>query len=222
MTTSRSAIVVPIAASLLIALSACSSEVDPSDDGTTGSQQNSATEAATDEQPSADGGASAGEDSGSANSTAADQGSSSDSGTPAPASGITKAGLTAIDKAEADTGGTAFEIDDQDDDGTWEVDVRTGDTAVEVSLSADGTQVLNTEDDDLDAEDKAALDAASITLSDAITLAIEHVGGDLDDAELDGGDDGEGPHWEVSVDATDQGDVEVKVSIDGEILNVDD
>ncbi|WP_166741734.1 PepSY domain-containing protein [Cumulibacter soli] len=220
MTTSRSAIVVPIAASLLIAMSACSSEVDPSDDGSTGSQQNS--EATTDDQQSAGDNASAGDASGSASSTAADQGASSDSGTPAPASGTTKAALTAIDKAEADTGGTAFEIDDQDDDGTWEVSVRTGDTAVEVNLSPDGTQVLNTENDDLDADDKAALDAASITLSDAIELAIEHVGGDLDDAELDSGDDGEGPHWEVSVDATDQGDVEVKVSIDGEILKVDD
>lgn len=136
---------------------------------------------------------------------------------PPPGDDLTAVALTAVATAEAETGGTAYEIDDQDDDGTWEVDVRVDDRSVEVTVAADGTAVEGTEDDDLDDDDRAALDAATITLAEAVELAVAEVGGVLDDAELEE-EDGSF-FWEVTLDGTGSGDdVEVEVSVTGEIL----
>lgn len=144
-----------------------------------------------------------------------------DASTGAPGDDLTAIALVAIETAEAEAGGTAYEIDDQDEDGTWEVDVRVDDRSVEVTVSADGTEVTETEDDDLDDDDRAALDAATITLREAIELAVAEAGGVLDDAELEGEDDGEPHHWEVTVDTDDQDDIEVLISVTGEVLGTD-
>lgn len=138
----------------------------------------------------------------------------------ATASGdITQAGLRAIATAEAEVGGTAFAIDDEDDDQTWEVDVAAGDRQVEVEVSADGTQVTGTDDDDLDDDDRAGLQQAQIGIGDAIQTAVAEVDGTLDDAELTE-DDGQFA-WEVSVDTSDD-DIEVHVDITtGDVLTVD-
>lgn len=139
---------------------------------------------------------------------------------PPGAEDVTTLALAAVATAETETAGIAYEIDDQDDDGTWEVDVRAGDRSVEVTVSADGTAVEGTEEDDLDSEDAAALDAASITLVEAIEIAIGEVGGVLDDAELKE-EDGRFA-WEISLDGTGSGDdVEVLVSVEGEVLRTD-
>lgn len=140
---------------------------------------------------------------------------------PAPVGEGVAAAMTAIATAETEAGGIAYEIDDQDDDGTWEVDVAVDDRSVEVTVSADGSTVEGTEEDDLDADDRAALDAASITLQEAIETAIGEVGGVLDDAELDE-ENGEYA-WEVTVDGADSGDddVEVRVAVTGEVLSTD-
>lgn len=133
---------------------------------------------------------------------------------------LTAIALRAIDTAEEEAGGTAYEIDDQDRDGTWEVDVAVDGRSVEVTVSEDGSSVVRTEDDDLDDDDRAGLAAATITLQDAIRLAVDEVGGVLDDAELEEDD---GTHsWQVEVDGTDRGDdVEVNVSVEGEVLSVE-
>lgn len=139
---------------------------------------------------------------------------------PPGAEDVTTIALNAIASAETETAGTAYEIDDQDDDGTWEVDVRVDDRSVEVTVSADGTTVVSTEEDDLDSDDRDALDAASITLVEAIKIAVQEVGGVLDDAELEEEDGTYG--WEISLDGTDSGDdIEVLVSIDGQVLRTD-
>lgn len=109
----------------------------------------------------------------------------------------TAAGLLAIATAEKKAGGTAYAIDDPDRDNTWEVDVATGKISVEVEVSADGTEVVGTRDDDLDADDRRALDAATFSITQAIERAVAKAGGDLDDAELDE-DDGR-YHWSVTV-----------------------
>ncbi|AXH95880.1 PepSY domain-containing protein [Ornithinimicrobium avium] len=133
---------------------------------------------------------------------------------------LTATALLAIGTAEDETGGSAYEIDDQGDDGTWEVDVAVDGRSIEVTVSADGTTVVGTEDDDLDEDDKAGLAAATITLQEAIQIAIDEVGGVLDDAELE--EEGGAHHWEVEVDGTDRGDdVEVNVSVDGKVLSVE-
>ncbi|WP_131103925.1 PepSY domain-containing protein [Ornithinimicrobium sufpigmenti] len=141
-------------------------------------------------------------------------------GTSASTTGdATAQALQAIQTAEEEAGGTAYAIDDQDDDGSWEVDVVVGDRSVEVTVGADGS-VVGTEDDDLDDDDRAGVDAATITLSEAIEQAVGEVGGHLDEAELDEDD---GSHfWDVSLDGTDRGDdIEVTVSVTGEVLEIE-
>lgn len=163
------------------------------------------------------------ETTGDAADTATDPATTGDAAEATPdgsADDVTAQALQAIETAEGEAGGTAYGIDDQEDDGSWEVDVAVGDRSVEVTVGADGS-VTSTEDDDLDDDDRAGLDAATITLSEAIEQAVGEVGGHLDDAELDEDD---GTHfWEVSLDGTDRGDdIEVKVSVAGEVLEIDD
>ncbi|GAA1135120.1 PepSY domain-containing protein [Ornithinicoccus hortensis] len=121
--------------------------------------------------------------------------------------------------AEGEAGGTAYEIDDQDDDGSWEVDVAVGDRSIEVTVSADG-QVVETEEDDLDEDDRDALAAATITIVDAAAAGLDEVDGTLDDIELDE-EDGTFA-WEVTIDTADDDDVEVYVDVTtGEVIRVD-
>jgi uncharacterized membrane protein YkoI len=208
--TTRRALIAPIALTMTIAMSACASDDETAGSATSDSSMTSSA-GTSDASSAATSGTDASENTGAPGAPAAGGAASGDT---------TAVGLSAIATAEGATGGVAYEIDDQDDDGTWEVDVRVGDSSIEVKLSADGTQVLEQENDDLDDDDKAGLDAASITLTDAIQKAVNHVGGTLDDAELDEGD---GKHyWEVSVDTDQQDDVEVHVSVTGDIIEVDD
>lgn len=128
---------------------------------------------------------------------------------------------SAIATAEEHAGGTAYELDDQDDNGTWEIDVAVGDRSVEVTVSADGTSVVETEDDDdLDDDDRQALSVATITLEDAILTALAEVPGQLDDAELD--DDNGTFAWEITIDVDNDDDVEVYIDVvTGEVLRVE-
>lgn len=150
--------------------------------------------------------------------------------TPTPASPQTPAAdatehnaaaLRAIATAEKAENGKAFEIDDEDDDNTWEVDVMVGDRSIEVKVSADGNTVISRDDDDdADNDDRARLDRAQITLAQAIEAALREVPGLLDDAELD--DEDNRDVWEVTIDAPDNDDVDVYVSPqDGTIIKVD-
>ena len=137
-------------------------------------------------------------------------------------SGLTALALSAIATAEDEVGGTAYAIDDQDDDGTWEIDLRVGDRSHEVTVAQDGASgVEKNEEDDLDDDDRAGLDAATITIAEAIEIAIDEVGGVLDDAEL-GEDDGR-HSFEVTLDGTDRGDdVDVKIDVaTGEVIEID-
>lgn len=124
-----------------------------------------------------------------------------------------------IAAAEDEAGGTAYEIDDQDDDESWEVDVAVDDRSVEVTVGPDG-QVVRTEEDDLDEDDRDALAAATITIVDAAGTALGEVEGTLDDIELD--EDNGTFAWEVTIDTVDQDDVEVYVDVaTGEVLRVE-
>lgn len=144
--------------------------------------------------------------------------------TPAPASNVDEhnaAALRAIATAERSENGRAYEIDDEDDDNTWEVDVMVGDRSIEVNVSGDGNTVISRDDDDdADDDDRARLDRAQISLTQAIEAALAEVPGALDDAELDDEDDRD--VWEVSIDVSGDDDVEVYVSTqDASILKVD-
>ncbi len=169
------------------------------------------------------GGATTDDQSATEEDTGQGSGGSDDTGaSSADAGDLTAIALTAIATAEAEAGGEAYEIDDQDRDGTWEVDVRVGDGSVEVTVSAEGTEVVRTREETLDREDGDALDEATITLTEAIELAIDEVGGVLDDAELEGPDDGQPAHWEVSVDLDGpEDDIDVLIGLDGTVLGTD-
>lgn len=135
-------------------------------------------------------------------------------------SDVTQAALQAIATAEAEAGGTAYEIDDEDDDEAWEVGIAVDDRGVEVKVSADGTTVTGTDDDDDLNDERTGLQQAQVGIADAIETAIAEVGGTLDDAELS--DDDGRYAWEVTVDADGDDDVEVYVDItSGEVLGVD-
>lgn len=201
MTTPRLKHLLPVGAALALALglAGCGAPDDSSGPGgTVGATDETTTEATTEAESTED------------SSTDGDE--------------VTAAGLAAIATAESETGGVTFAIDRDDDGGDgWDVDVRTGDTMVEVEVSADGTSVVRTEDDDLDDDDRAALDVAEITLAEAIEIAVAETGGVLDDAEIS---DDDPVHYEVTVDTADRDDVDVDVDVDvdavtGEVLRVD-
>ena len=128
----------------------------------------------------------------------------------------TAAGLLAIATAEKKAGGTAYAIDDPDRDNTWEVDVATGTISVEVEVSADGTEVVRTQEDDLDADDRRALADATVSITQAVERTVAKSGGALDDAELDE-DDGR-HHWSVTV-LVDGAETDYRVgTLDGKVV----
>lgn len=172
---------------------------EPTDDTTTGGTTDAPTDGATTPSEGATGGVVPGDD-------------------------MNSGAFAAIELAEAEAGGTAFEIDRDDlGAGGWEVSVAVGDDEVDVDIDREGTEVLGTDtDDDLDAEERAALDTATVTLADAIQTALDEVGGGLlDDVELD--EERDTVAWEVTIDdGAGSDDVEVYVDIvTGEVVQAD-
>lgn len=226
-TTTRRSLSAAFALTLALGLGACG-DTDTTTDGVTadspagaGAAEEETTSEETGDADATDTGDAAASDTGDA--AASGSGGAADTTDPgaAEASDVNASALAAIATAQSETGGVAYEIDDQDDDNSWEVDVRVDDRSIEVTVAADGT-VIDTENDDLDSDDRAGLDAATITLEQAIEIALAEVGGTLDDAELEEDD---GVHyWEVTLDDTSRGDdVEVKVDVTtGEIIKIDD
>lgn len=132
------------------------------------------------------------------------------------------AALRAIATAEqSQSDGKAYEIDDEGDDDTWEVDVMVGDRSIEVKVSGDGNTVVQTDDDDdADADDRDRLNRAQITLQQAVEAGLAEVPGRFDDAEL--GDEDDQDVWQISIDEPGLDDTEVYVSPqDGSIIKVD-
>lgn len=146
---------------------------------------------------------------------------SSAAAAPADAQAHNDAALAAISTAAGAANGTAYEIDDEDDDQTWEVDVMVGERSVEVEVSGDGRTVqAQTDDDDADDDDRARLGRAQTTLEQAIEAALAEVPGTLDDVELD--DEDGVDVWEVTIDGPESDDVEVYVAADdARIIKVD-
>lgn len=129
--------------------------------------------------------------------------------------------IAAIERAEQETGGVAFEIDNEDQDRAWEIDIADGTRHITVIVSGDGEMIVSTSDDaeEVDAADRAALDAATTTLAQALEAAADEIGegNAFDGASLED-DEGDSQAWKVTFeDAT-----EVFVSItDGSILRGD-
>lgn len=119
------------------------------------------------------------------------------------------AALAAIATAQSSVNGRAVDL--EWDDNEWEVDVLVGDVVHDLRVSADGSQVVRTDDDPdtVDADDLTRINESTITMEQAIETALAERQGRLTDADLD-----EDEHeWDVEVD-----DQEIRVdSRTGEI-----
>ncbi len=201
-----------------LTLTACGGDEDPGATPTADATPSAVPAPAPEDDEGTDDDSTGSEDaSGTDDATGTDDGTASASGD-AGSFDPTASGLAAVETAEAEAGGTAYALDDEDGDGGWEVDVAVDGRSVEVTVGPDGT-VVETEDDDLDEEDRAALEAAVVTLAEAVGTAVAEVGGGLDDVELD---DEDGTWvWDVSLDDTDNGnEVDVKVgTTTGEVVS---
>lgn len=127
----------------------------------------------------------------------------------------------AIRAAESELTGRAIALDaDGDGDDHWELDVVVGDRVPEVEVDRAGKVVNRDDQDALDADDRRKLDAAKVTIQQAIDAALAKQPGHLDDIELD---DADGRVvWEVTIDSAEAEDVEVEVdAANGTIVKVD-
>ncbi|GAA2090127.1 MULTISPECIES: PepSY domain-containing protein [Brevibacterium] len=188
---------VPAAAAL--ALSACGSggEATTSEDGTAAADTPEETTAPAEETTAPEG---------------------TESGGPASSlarSGELSAALAAVETAEQEAGGTAYDLDfdeaddddDDDDDDRddaddlreahWSVSGFDGDREWEVHVSEDGASVLGTEEDRADDDDRREAEAASVTLVEALEAAVGDTPGTVDDASLD--EEGGTLAWEISI-----------------------
>lgn len=120
--------------------------------------------------------------------------------------------LAAIATAEKAVGGRAIDIDDQDDDGDWEVEVLKGNVVYEVKVSGDGKTVKATERDDVDSDDLRRAAKVKVSMADAIKKALAEVPGKIDEVDLD--DKNGKILWEVSIDAVDGTDRDIYVDVE--------
>lgn len=121
--------------------------------------------------------------------------------------------------AETHAGGVAYELDDEDDDASWEIDVNAGGTDVEVRVTWQGTEVLSVESDgSVDDDDLRKLSQVALSLSDAIVVANDHAGGRVAQVDLDS--ENGVVVWEVEFE---DGDIDWDVTVNahnGEIIEV--
>lgn len=181
-------VLVTLASAALLGLTACGNAQDPAGPGDSRYERSGESSAS----PSAGSSSSSSESSSSSSSSSTSGSSSSSAGDSV---------LAAIAAAEAEAGGTAYEVDEEGG-GAWRIDVAKGDRSVAVDVAGDGTATSGREGD-IDAEDKAGLDAAKVDLGRAVETALRATPGTLDGAELE--EEGGTHRWKISI-RTDQGD----------------
>ena len=81
-------------------------------------------------------------------------------------------GFAAVALAESEVPGSQAVDLDLDDDGTWEVEVISGDRKFEFDISADGTTVLEREEDDADDDKVSKLAQVQVPITEAISTAM--------------------------------------------------
>lgn len=143
--------------------------------------------------------------------TSASNGAATSAGT--ASDGGLKEILAAIDTAEQQTGGTAYDVADEDHDGSWELDVASKMESINLEVDASGS-VTEQESSDLAEPDREGLEQAQIRIGPAIETALQEVDGAVHDAELTkiGGQ----YFWKVSIDtaATEAEDDDKQVLVD--------
>lgn len=149
-------------------------------------------------------------------------GTASPSTTAPPSGDETNALVSAVGTAEDAAGedGRAFEVDLQDSPASWEIAVAADELQYDVYVSRDGTEVFSQEEDDLDSDDRLALDRSRVPLEDALRTALSATNGTLEDAELET-EDGV-LVWEIGVDEPNGNSADVFVNAEnGSVLKID-
>ena len=153
-------------------------------------------------------------------SGADDSGAERNDDADAPLDDVTRAALAGIDLAEADSGGQAFQIDDEDDQSAWEIDINVQGEELDVLVNWGGTEIVSSmADGSVDSDTLERLGASTLTIQEAIRIAGAEASGSLEEAELDR-EDGV-TVWEVTFgDGSSDTDVRVDAAT-GEVLAVD-
>ena len=198
-----------------LALAACGTTADNGDDGSVSPEVDAssavASTPATDDASTTSASASS-----SASSTAAAASSGSGTG---QADDLAYAVIDAVLEKHGD--GIIVEVDANDDDTTWEVDVVVGEEVKELDVTADGD--ITETDRESDLEDVQKAKDAEVTAQQALDTAREGRDGvTLDKMDLD--DDNGTLQWEVEFDREDGSDgPEVEIDArSGEVLKVDE
>ena len=198
-----------------LALAACGTTADNGDDGSVSPEVDAssavASTPATDDASTTSASASS-----SASSTAAAASSGSGTG---QADDPAYAVIDAVLEKHGD--GIIVEVDANDDDTTWEVDVVVGEEVKELDVTADGN--ITETDRESDLEDVQKAKDAEVTAQQALDTAREGRDGvTLDKMDLD--DDNGTLQWEVEFDREDGSDgPEVEIDArSGEVLKVDE
>ena len=198
-----------------LALAACGTTADNGDDGSVSPEVDAssavASTPATDDASTTSASASS-----SASSTAAAASSGSGTG---QADDPAYAVIDAVLEKHGD--GIIVEVDANDDDTTWEVDVVVGEEVKELDVTADGD--ITETDRESDPEDVQKAKEAEVTAQQALDTAREGRDGvTLDEMDLE--DDNGTLQWEVRFDREDGSDgPEVEIdATSGEVLTVDE
>ena len=198
-----------------LALAACGTTADNGDDGSV-SPEVDASSAVASTPATDDAEADVVEASSSASSTAAAASSGSGTG---QADDPAYAVIDAVLEKHGD--GIIVEVDANDDDTTWEVDVVVGEEVKELDVTADGD--ITETDRESDLEDVQKAKDAEVTAQQALDTAREGRDGvTLDEMDLE--DDNGTLQWEVGFDREDGSDgPEVEIdATSGEVLTVDE
>lgn len=212
-----------------LALAACGTTADNGDDGSappeadtssaaasTPTTDDASTTSASASSPASSTSASSSASSTSASSTAAAAGSGSATG---QADDPAYAVIDAVLEKYGD--GIIVEVDADDDDTTWEVDVVVGEEVKELDVTADGD--ITETDRESDPEDVQKAKDAEVAAQQALDTAREGRDGvTLDEMDLD--NDNGTLQWEVAFDREDGSDgPEVEIDArSGEVLTVDE
>lgn len=133
--------------------------------------------------------------------------------------GQTAQAIAAINLAEQEVGGVAYELDDEDDQSGWKVDVNVDGRDYEVLVNWEGTEVIRSSaDGTVDSDDIGKLQVVTLTIQEGIEAAFGEVPGHVVAVDLE--TENGVVVWEVEFDDNDR-DVYVNAQ-DGSIVKIDD
>lgn len=102
--------------------------------------------------------------------------------------------------------GIIIDIDREDDTEAYEIDVVVGEEVLELDVDTAAGEVRESDRDNDDAEDVRRAQEATVTISDAITQALEaHPDGVLDEASLE--DEDGRLEWQIDLDDVERNDL---------------